>query len=76
MNPFIAFMASATGRAIRIVAGTAIMAWSLLGLHADSNTGLIITAMGALPVLTGLLNICLIAPLVGAPIAGSKALNS
>ena len=31
MNPFIAFMASASGRIVRIVAGLALVAWGVLG---------------------------------------------
>lgn len=75
MNPLITFMASTAGRGIRIVAGGGIIAWGLIGSHADTNTGLIIAALGALPVFTGLLNICVIGPLLGGPVSGSKALN-
>lgn len=75
MNPLITFMASAAGRGIRIVAGGGIIAWGLLGSHADANTGLIIATLGALPVCTGLLNICVIGPLLGGPVSGNKALN-
>ena len=70
MNPFIAFMASTTGRIVRIVAGVALTAWGLLGL--DGATGIIVTIVGAVPLLAGLFDFCLFAPLFGCPISGPK----
>ncbi len=75
MNPLLTFMASAAGRGIRIVAGGGLVAWGLLGAHADGNTGVTIAVIGAVPMLTGLLNICVIGPLLGGPISGVKATN-
>jgi len=71
MNPLVTFMASPAGRAIRIVAGAGLIAWGLLGV--TGTDGMTIAAIGALPTLTGLFNICLFAPLLGAPVSGSKA---
>ncbi len=73
MNPLVSFMASPTGRIIRILAGSGLIAWGMLGVGA--NEGMIIAAVGALPLLTGLFNICLFAPLLGAPLSGNKALG-
>lgn len=70
MNPFIAFMASTTGRIVRIVAGVALIAWGLLGL--DGATSIIVTIVGAVPLLAGLFDFCLFAPLFGCPISGPK----
>ncbi len=73
MNPLITFMASPAGRIIRIVAGGGLIAWGVLGIGGMS--GLITAGVGAVPILTGALNICVLAPLLGAPISGSKVLE-
>lgn len=70
MNPFITFMASSTGRIIRIAAGVALIAWGLLGL--DGTTGIIVAVAGAVPLLAGLFDFCLFAPLFGCPLSGPK----
>ena len=70
MNPFITFMASTTGRIVRIVAGIALIAWGLLGL--GGITGLIVAVIGAVPLLAGLFDFCVFAPLFGCPISGPK----
>jgi hypothetical protein len=71
MNAFIRFMASPTGRILRIVAGSALIASGLLITGGPKGT--MIAAIGLLPILTGVLNICVIAPLFGKPLRGSKA---
>jgi hypothetical protein len=70
MNPFILFMASPAGRILRVVAGIAIIAWGMLAIGGDN--GMLIAAAGALPILTGVFNICVVGPLMGGPISGSK----
>lgn len=70
MNPFVAFMASTAGRITRIVAGLALIAWGLLGL--GGTVGLVVAIVGAVPLLAGLLDVCLLAPLFGAPLSGAK----
>jgi hypothetical protein len=69
MNPFIKFMASTAGRIVRIVAGAALIAWGLLGL--GGTAGVIVAVVGAVPLLAGLLDFCIFAPLFGAPLSGS-----
>ncbi len=71
MTAFIRFMASPAGRILRIVAGGAIIAWGLLMV--GDQSGQILAAVGLLPILTGALNICVIGPLFGKPLSGSKA---
>jgi hypothetical protein len=71
MNAFIRFMASPAGRILRIVAGSAIIATGLL--VTGGPNGRLIAAIGLLPILTGAFNICVIGPLVGKPLRGSKA---
>lgn len=70
MNPFVSFMASTTGRIVRIVAGLALIAWGVLGL--GGTTGLVVAIVGALPLLAGLFDFCVFAPLFGAPLSGPK----
>lgn len=70
MNPFVTFMASTTGRLVRIVAGLALIAWGALVL--GGATGIIVAIVGALPLLAGLFDFCIFAPLFGAPLSGPR----
>jgi uncharacterized membrane protein HdeD (DUF308 family) len=70
MNPFVAFMASSTGRLVRIVAGIALIAVGLLVLQ--DTTGIILAVVGLVPLLAGVFDFCVFAPLFGNPFSGSK----
>lgn len=70
MNPFISFMASPAGRLARIIAGAALIAWGLLGI--GGTTGVIVAVVGAVPLLAGLFDACLFAPLFSCPLSGAK----
>jgi len=70
MNPFVSFLASPAGRIVRIVAGIALVVWGLWGI--GSTTGLIVAIVGLVPLVAGLLDFCLFAPLFGAPLSGPK----
>lgn len=70
MNPFVRFMASTTGRIVRILAGSGLIAWGLLGL--GGTTGAIVAVVGAVPLAAGLFDFCVFAPLFGAPLSGPK----
>lgn len=70
MNPFCTFMASTVGRIIRVVAGLALIVWGLAGL--GGTTGIIVAIVGALPLLAGLFDFCIFAPLFGCPLSGAK----
>lgn len=70
MNPFVKFMASATGRITRVVAGLALILWGLMALN--GATGIVVAMIGLVPLLAGLFDVCLFAPLFGAPLSGSK----
>lgn len=70
MNTFVSFMATPTGRIIRVVAGVGLMAWGLLEM--GGINGYIVAGVGALPLLTGAFNICIFGPLLGSPLSGSK----
>lgn len=70
MNPFIKYLASTTGRSIRVVVGIALVAWGLMGLN--GTTGIIVAIIGLVPLLAGLFDFCVFAPLFGAPLSGPK----
>ncbi|MBN2115936.1 MAG: DUF2892 domain-containing protein [Anaerolineales bacterium] len=70
MNPFIKFMASTAGRVTRVVAGVALVLWGLMGL--DGGTGILVIVIGLVPLLAGLFDFCVFAPLFGAPLSGPR----
>jgi hypothetical protein len=70
MNTFVKFMASPAGRIIRIVAGIVLIAWGLLGIHGVG--GIVVAVVGLLPLVAGLFDFCVFAPLFGAPMSGKK----
>ena len=70
MNPFVKFMASTAGRITRIVAGIALIALGLLVIHGVG--GIIVAIVGLVPLVAGLFDFCVFAPLFGAPMSGPK----
>ena len=65
---FISFMKSPTGRGLRIVVGVLLM---LLGVNQIGGTlGLLVAAVGLVPIAAGVFNFCLAAPLFGFDING------
>ncbi|MEO7713863.1 MAG: DUF2892 domain-containing protein [Gemmatimonadaceae bacterium] len=68
---FAAFMASSAGRLIRIAAGVALIAWGWS--MRDQTSGIVLMVGGLAPLLAGAFNVCLLAPLIGAPFAGKDA---
>ena len=68
---FAKFMSSGVGRGLRIVAGLALMAIGLFSVGGIS--GIILAIVGAVPLLAGALDVCLFAPLFGAPLKGADA---
>ena len=71
MKLLVNFMGSWAGRLTRIVAGTGLIAWGVFGM--TGLNGVIVAAVGVVPVLTGVFNICLVGPLFGAPLSGREA---
>lgn len=62
------FMASPLGRGARVVLGVVLI---ILGLAVVGDTaGLILAAVGVVPILAGVFNVCLIGPIIGAPLSG------
>jgi len=70
MNPFVAFMASSTGRIVRVVAGIALIAVGLLVMQ--DTVGIILAIVGLVPLLAGIFDFCVFAPLFGNPLSGTK----
>jgi hypothetical protein len=70
MNPIIRFLASTSGRFVRIVAGIALIAWGMLSLGGTS--GIVVALIGAVPLVAGIFDFCVFAPLFGAPLSGPK----
>jgi hypothetical protein len=70
VNPFCTFMASTAGRIIRVVAGIALVALGLLVLK--GTVGIIVAVVGMVPLLAGLFDFCVFAPLFGCPMSGPK----
>jgi hypothetical protein len=70
MNPVISFLASGTGRIVRVVAGVILVAWGWFGLA--GATGMIVALIGLVPLFAGIFDFCVFAPLFGAPLSGPK----
>jgi len=66
---FASFMASGFGRGLRIVAGVVLLA---VGLRVVGGTeGAIIAIVALVPLLAGIFDVCVFAPLFRAPFKGS-----
>ena len=70
MNPFVKFMSSTAGRITRIVAGIALIALGLLVVQGVG--GIILAIVGLLPLVAGLFDFCVFAPLFRAPFSGKR----
>jgi DUF2892 family protein len=65
---FAQFMATTIGRTLRVVAGIVLI---VLGLMSVQGTrGIVLAGIGLVPLVAGLFNVCLIAPLLGMPLNG------
>jgi len=71
MNPVIKFLASPAGRITRIVVGIILIA---IGLFTNINTvvGYILIIVGLVPLVAGIFDVCVFAPLFGLPFSGPK----
>jgi hypothetical protein len=68
MNPLVRFLASVNGRVVRVVAGIALIVWGIWGL--GGAIGVIVAVVGAVPLLAGAFDVCVLAPLFGNPFQG------
>ena len=71
---FASFMSSATGRILRMLVGLVLIGWGVfLAVAASTITiGIILVVVGLLPLMAGLTDVCVFAPLFGAPFSGAK----
>lgn len=68
---FAKFMATPTGRIARVILGVVIIwfGYAVVG----KPGGYFLELIGLAPIIAGIMNICLIAPLIGAPLKGNDA---
>ena len=64
------FMATPAGRLIRIALGI-VLIW--IGIVMDKPAGYVLELIGLVPIAAGILNVCLLAPLLNAPFYGRDA---
>lgn len=71
---FTSFMSSAAGRILRIVVGLGLIGWGVFLIATASNltVGIILVVVGVVPLVAGLADVCIFAPLFGAPLSGAK----
>jgi ABC-type protease/lipase transport system fused ATPase/permease subunit len=71
---FASFMSSAMGRILRMLVGLGLIGWGVfLSVTASNITvGIILAVVGLLPLVAGLIDVCVFAPLFGAPLSGAK----
>jgi hypothetical protein len=67
---FAQFMSSTTGRIARIVAGVLILGTGLFLIQ--GALGVLVGVIGLVPLVAGALDVCLFAPLFGAPLKGAE----
>jgi uncharacterized membrane protein HdeD (DUF308 family) len=74
MKGFVTFMASTTGRWVRIVAGIVLFLVGLFALGGlnGATAGIVVAVIGLVPLLAGVFDVCLFAPLFGYPLSGAK----
>jgi hypothetical protein len=66
---FAEWMAGAAGRTLRVLAGLALIG---VGLYFQGVWGWVIAIVGVVPVLAGIFNVCVIAPILGVPFSGRR----
>lgn len=70
MRDLIGKLVTKNGRIGRIIVGIILIVVGLI--WPNSNLGLILVIIGAIPVVAGALDICLLAPLAGLPLKGKE----
>jgi hypothetical protein len=64
------FMASTLGRAVRVIAGIALIA---IGLSMGNIGGIVLAVVGLVPLIAGIADVCIISALLfGTPLQGAK----
>ncbi|OGO54411.1 MAG: hypothetical protein A2V84_04745 [Chloroflexi bacterium RBG_16_70_13] len=67
---FAQFMTSGLGRRARVVAGFALIAFGLVAV--GGTPGVIVAAIGLVPLLAGTFDVCVFSPIFGGPLAGAE----
>lgn len=68
-TPIAQFLAGAAGRFTRIVAGLALIGTGIA--LRDTGAGIALMVVGVVPLAAGLLDVCLLSPLLGGPLRGA-----
>ena len=64
------FMASTLGRAVRVMAGVALI---VIGLSLGNIGGIVLAVVGLVPLIAGAVDVCIISALLfGTPLQGAK----
>ena len=71
-SAFARFIVSDRGRALRVIAGLALLG---AGLRTDGTAGRKLALLGLVPLSTGALDLCLLSPIFGGPVGG-RAIRS
>lgn len=69
---FARFMATPFGRVLRVLAGVALIS---LGIAFGGTLGIVLGLVGLVPLLAGLFNVCIMAPILRAPFSGRKLME-
>jgi Inner membrane protein YgaP-like, transmembrane domain len=70
MIGLIEFLASTSGRLTRVVAGAVLVVVGLFAL--GGAAGVILAVVGAVPLLAGVFDVCVFAPLAALPFSGAR----
>ncbi|OZC01405.1 YgaP family membrane protein [Rubricoccus marinus] len=68
---FVRFMVSPSGRALRVVAGLGLFTWGLS--RRETPGGKATAALSLVPLAAGSFDVCVLGPLLGAPLDGDAA---
>ena len=71
---FAQFVNSPAGRLARLVAGAGLIGWGYS--QRATGSGLVLMAVGLVPLTAGAFNLCLISALLGGPIRGKRIARS
>ncbi len=63
------FMASGTGRTVRVIAGIVLV---VLGIWLWGGWGIALVVIGLVPLMAGLLDVCVFSALFGGPFSGER----
>ncbi len=73
MGAFVGFMQTPAGRLLRIVAGIVLIAVG--AIFVQGGWGTVIAVIGLVPLIAGMVGICLVAPLAGYTLRGERRVS-